>query len=139
MSQENVEIVRAALGAIGPATDTNDWIGDFIHPEIEWHDVPNYPGAGVYAGLAAFRRHLADFEDAWADWGIDVEDIRPAGDRVVARIRYGGVGKQSGAAMTGELKNPATGAIVELQDGRIARVLQFVTHAEALQAVGLAE
>jgi ketosteroid isomerase-like protein len=137
MSQENVETVRAMLQAVGPDTETDDWLDDFCDPEIEWHDVPGYPSTEVHAGRDALRRHAADFEEAWADWGIVVEDIRAAGDRVVARIRYHGVGKQSGAPITGNLENPATGAVFELRAGRILRVLQFVTHGEALEAVGL--
>jgi ketosteroid isomerase-like protein len=139
MSQENVEIVRAMLGAIGPDTVTDNWLDEYCDPEVEWHDVPIYPSAGVYSGLDAFRRHVAEFEEAWADWGIDIEDIRAAEDRVVARIRYRGVGKVSGAPITGGLRNPATGAVFELRAGRIRRVLQFVTHAEALEAVGFSE
>ncbi len=139
MSQENVEAVRAMLEAIGPVTETDDWLDEFCDPEIEWHDVPIYPSAGVHSGRDAIRRHAAEFEDAWADWGIEIEDIRAAGDRVVARIRYHGVGKQSGAPITGGLRNPATGAVFELRAGRILRVVQFVTHAEALEAVGLSE
>ena len=139
MSQENVEVVRRMLGAIGPDTGTDDWLDEFCDPEVEWHDVPIYPSAGVHSGREAIRRHAAEFEDAWADWGIDVEDIRAAEDRVVARIRYRGVGKVSGAPLTGGLQNPATGAVFELRAGRILRVRQFVTHAEALAAVGLSE
>ncbi len=139
MSQENVELVRATLEAIGSDTETDDWLDEFCDPEIEWHDVPGYPTAGVHSGRDAVRRHAAEFEDAWADWGIEIEDIRAAEDRVVARIRYRGVGKQSGAPITGGVKNPATGAVFELRAGRILRVLQFVTHAEALEAAGLSE
>jgi ketosteroid isomerase-like protein len=139
MAQENVDVVRAMLEATGPATDRNDWLDEFFDPEVEWHDVPIYPSAGVYSGRDALRRHAADFEDAWADWGVEIEDIRAAEGRVVARIRYRGVGKRSGAPITGGLKNQATGAVFELRAGRIIRVLQFVTHAEALEAVGLAE
>jgi ketosteroid isomerase-like protein len=139
MSQENVEIVRAMFEAVGPKTDTDDWLDEFCDPEIEWHDVSIYPSAGIHAGRDAVRRHAAEFEDAWSDWGIEIEDIRDAGDRVVLRIRYRGVGKQSGAPITGGVMNPATGAVVELRAGRILRVVQFVTHAEALEAVGLSE
>ena len=111
MSQENVELVRAMLEAIGPDTDTDDWIDEFCDPEIEWHDTPTFPEAGVHRGREAFRRHAAEFEYAWSDWGVEIEDIRPAEGRVVARIRYGGVGKLSGARTTGDLSLPATGAI----------------------------
>jgi ketosteroid isomerase-like protein len=139
VSRANVEIVRAALQAIGPGTNRDDWINEFFDPEVEWHDVPTYPSAGVYIGHEAFSRHAAEFEEAWADWGIEIEDIKPAGERVVARIRYRGVGKLSGASITGGVENPSTGAVFELRGGRIARVVQFVTHAEALGAVGLSE
>jgi hypothetical protein len=89
MSCDNVEIVRAMLGAIGPDTDTDAWLDDFFNPEVEWHDVPIYPTAGVHSGREAVRRHAAE-------------------------------------PLTGGLQNPATGAV-------------FVTHAEALEAVGLSE
>jgi ketosteroid isomerase-like protein len=139
MSQENVEVVRAMLEAMGPETERDDLLEEFFDPEIEWHDTPNFPSAGVYVGRDAFGRHAAEFEDAWADWGIEIEDIRAAGDRVVARIRYRGVGKQSGAPITGGLETPATGAVFELREGRILRVVQFVRYEEALEAVGLSE
>jgi ketosteroid isomerase-like protein len=139
MSQENVEIVRAMLVATGPETDRDEWLEEFFDPEIEWQDTPTYPSAGVHYGHDALRRHAAEYEDAWDDWGIEIEDIRAADDRVVARIRYLGVGKQSGAPITGGLRTPATGAVFELRAGRIRRVQQFVTHAEALEAVGLSE
>jgi hypothetical protein len=139
MSQENVELVRAMLETIGSDTDTDDWLDAFCDPEIEWNDVPGFPTAGVHSGRDAVGRHAAEFEDAWADWGIEIEDIRAAGDRVVARIRYHGVGRQSGAPITGGVQNPATGAVFELRADRILRVLQFATHTEALEAVGLSE
>ena len=139
MPQENVEIVRRFLEAIGPNSDLDALLDELFDPQVEWHDVPTYPSAGVYSGIDAFRRHAEDFEEAWADWGIDIEEIEAAADRVVARIRYHGVGKQSGAPITGGLQNPATGAVFELRAGRILRVLQFVTYAEALEAVGLSE
>jgi ketosteroid isomerase-like protein len=139
MVHDNVAIVRAMLEAIGPETERDDWLAEFFDPEIEWHDVPTYPSAGVYVGREAFGRHAAEFEDAWADWGIEIEDIRAADDRVVARIRYRGVGKHSGAPITGGLETPATGAVFELRGGRILRVVQFVSHDEALEAVGLSE
>ena len=43
--------------------------------------MPTYPSAGVHSGREAIRRHAAEFEDAWADWGVDIEDIRAAEDR----------------------------------------------------------
>jgi ketosteroid isomerase-like protein len=140
MSEDNVAIVRAMLQAAGaPDSDRDEWLDEFFDSEIEWHDLPGFPSGGVHSGRDALRHQAAEFEDAWADWGIEVEDIRAAEDRVVARIRYRGVGNVSGAPITGGLKNPATGAVFDLRAGRILRVRQFVTHAEALEAAGLSE
>jgi ketosteroid isomerase-like protein len=139
MSQEKLETVRRFLEAIGPDSNLDEIIEEFFDPNVEWHDVPGYPSAGVYVGHDAFRRHAVEFEDAWSEWGVEIEEIGAAEDRVVARIRYYGVGKQSGAPLTGGVENPATGAVFEVQAGRILRVRQFVTYAEALEAVGLAK
>ena len=144
MSRENVEVVRATWesansDAFDLDADLDAWLDDFFDPEIEWHDVPTLPEAGVHCGRDAFRRHLVAYMEAWTDSYYEIEDIRAVGDRVVVRGRYSGVGRQSGAQATGGLSLPATGAIYEFRAGRILRVQQFVTHAEALEAVGLSE
>ena len=139
MSQENVEIVRAMIESAGFGYDLDEHLAKFFDPDIEWHDTPTFPNAGVLFGHAALRRHILDYQEAWADYGVDIEDIRAVGDRVVARMRYRGVGRQSGVPVTGGLETPATGAVFDLRAGRIVRVLQFDSHAEALEAVGLSE
>ena len=144
MSQENMEIVRRAWETANSAdfdldADLDAWLDDFFDPGIEWHDVPTLPEAGVHYGREAVRRHIADYQQAWTDSYYEIEDMRTVGDRVVVRGRYGGVGRLSGAQTTGDLSLPATGAVYELRAGRILRVQQFVTHAEALEAAGLSE
>ena len=72
---------------------------------------------------------------------FEIEHIEAVGDRVLVRGRYGGVGRQSGARVTlaGGVTGPATSGVYDLRAGRILRVQQFVTYAEALEAVGLSE
>jgi ketosteroid isomerase-like protein len=137
---ENVDVVRGMVEAFNsPDFDLDDWLDEFFDPEIEWHDVPSLPNAGVHFGRDAYRRHVADYREAWAEMRIDIELLKAVGDRVVARIRYGGVGVQSGADVTGGVAGPATGAVFEFRAGRILRTQQFETPAEALEAVGLSE
>jgi ketosteroid isomerase-like protein len=142
MSNENVEIVRASIEAANSADfDLERWLDDFFDPEIEWHDVPVLPNAGVHCGRAAFRRHVADYLEAWADSRFEIEHMEAAGGCVVVRGRYGGVGRQSGAEVMagGGVEGPASSSVYELRAGRIVRVRQFVEHAEALDAAGLPE
>jgi hypothetical protein len=109
MSQENVEIVRKALEVFNSSDfDLDSWIDDFFDSEIEWHDLLIAPDAGVYSGRDAFRRRVAAYRETWAEPTITMEDATVVGDRVVARGRYGGIGRASGTPMTGDMSLPAT-------------------------------
>ncbi len=137
MSQENVEIVRRMWerGNAEADVDLPAILVEFFDPEIEWHDTSSLPGAAVYRGYEALRRHIEDYRDAWADSGFEIEEIRSVGDRVLTRGRYFGVGQQSGI----RLEDNVVLGIYDLRRGRILRVRQFVDESEALKAVGLRE
>jgi ketosteroid isomerase-like protein len=146
MSQEHVEVVRATWETANSPdfdvdADLDAWLDRFFDPEIEWHDVPTLPEARVHRGRDALRRHILDYMEAWTESYFDIEDIQAVGDAVVVRGRYGGVGRRSGAevAAGAAVSGPASGGVYDLRAGRILRVQQFVTHAEALEAVGLSE
>ena len=135
MPQKNVEVVRRFWGRTNAEAD-DDLPGilvEFFDPEIEWNDAPSLPGAGVYRGHEALRRHIEDYRDAWADSGFEIEEIRSAGDRVLARGRYFGVGRQSGM----RLEDNVVLGIYDLRSGRIFRVQQFVDESDARKALGL--
>ena len=132
MSQENVEIVRGAAEAFN-RRDLDHWI-EFFDPEIEYHDTPGFPGGGVHRGLEAFRRHAESYLSAWSDARVKL-DARPVGQQVAGRIRYTGAGRATGI----EVETPEVGALYDFRAGRIRRVRQFATYAEALEAAGLSE
>jgi ketosteroid isomerase-like protein len=54
---------------------------------------------------------------------------------VVGRIRYTGAGRATGI----EVETPEYGALYDFRAGRIRRVRQFATYADALEAAGLSE
>jgi ketosteroid isomerase-like protein len=137
MSQENVELVRRMSEDrdLHAAADLHAWLVEFFDPEIEWHDAPSLPGAGVYYGREAVRRHVEDYLDAWSDARGEIEEIRSVGDRVIARIRYVGVGRQSGI----ELPDNGLTAVYDFRGGHILRVRQYEHESEALAAMGPAE
>jgi ketosteroid isomerase-like protein len=132
MSQENVEIVREAYAAFN-RRDLDHWI-EFFDPEIEYHDTPDFPGGGMHLGREAFRRHAESYLDAWSDSRVEI-DARAVGEQVVGRIRYTGAGRATGI----QVETPEVGALYDFRAGRIRRVRQFATYAEALEAAGLRE
>jgi ketosteroid isomerase-like protein len=133
MSQENVEIVRRAIAAFNRGDlDSSLQLYD---PDIEYHDVPGLPGGGVHRGLDALRRHAESYREAWDSPAVEIEAIESVGDRVVACLRYVGAGRMTGI----EVETPSFGAVYDFRGDRVLRVLQFPTHAEALEAVELSE
>ena len=132
MSQENVEIVREANAAFN-RRDLDHWI-EFFDPEIEYHDTPEFPDGGMHLGREGFRRHVESYLDAWSDASVEV-DARAVGKQVVGRVRYTGAGMASGI----EVETPEFGALYDFRAGRIRRVRQFTTYADALEAAGLRE
>src|SRR6188472_2814044 len=124
MSQENVEIVRRWMDRFNSDEqfDSPALLVEFFDPEIEWHDSPSLPGAGVYRGHEALRRHFEDYLDAWAGSRFELHEIRLIGDRVLTRGRYVGTGRESGISLEDNLVH----GVYEMREGRVLRVRQFV-------------
>src|SRR6476469_6863346 len=126
MSQQNVEVVRAAFEACN-RNDFDAWI-QYFDPEVEWS-----------ALLGAFRGH-AGLRQAWQSFKVDLklkaryDDIRDLGDSVLALGELTGKGRITGLNLSAEIAQLAT-----FRDGRILRFRDFASHAEALEAIGLSE
>ena len=135
MSQENVELVRAAW----EAWERGDMeaIFAFYDREIVW-DMTHYElpgGSGVYHGHDGVRQFMREWLAPFESYYARPEEIIDAGEAVVVRLRQGGRGKQSGL----EVKMPPYWLVYRLRDGRAVRIEFYRDQAEALKAVGLEE
>ena len=125
MSQQNVEVVRAAFE--GWNRDDFDAHIQYFDPEVHWS-----------ALLEAFRGH-AGIRQAWQSFKAfqlksRYDDIRDLGDSVLALGELTGTGGITGLNLSNEIAQLAT-----FRDGRILSFRDFASHAEALEAVGLSE
>src|SRR5206468_1006403 len=101
-------------------------------PDIEVHD-HDIIDAGEYRGRAGVERWLADWEAAWSDFGMDVEELIDAGSgRVVALVRMRATGRGSAVSVERE-----DAIVYELRDGLIARLDYYNDRSRALAAAGL--
>jgi ketosteroid isomerase-like protein len=131
MSQENVELVRTAFGN----QTLEETAERYWHPEIEYIEDARLPGASSYKGrdavLAVWRSYqeiLGDDEEI----ALAVEDVRDAGDRVVALVRFSGLASGSGIPF-----DHLWGYVIEVRDEQIAYLRAFYKSREALEAAGL--
>jgi ketosteroid isomerase-like protein len=127
MSRENVEVVRRLFDAV----EAEDWeaaLGAF-DAEVEWS-----PTEGTYHGPEGVMNSLAEWVEPWEEHHIEAEEFTEAGARVLAVIHLTGRGAGSGMEIDQRFFQ-----IYEVHGEKIVRMDEFVTRAEALEAVGLSE
>ena len=134
MSHENVEIVREHF------ENTNrrrfDAVMQAYDPGVELvvsEDVAVDPG--VYRGADAVGEWFGSWFRTFApNYRLDVVELFPVNDAVVAAVDHHGVGRLSGVEVTNRVYN-----VYRLREKKIIRVELFRERSEALQAAGLPE
>jgi ketosteroid isomerase-like protein len=131
VSQENVDLVRAALEAF----NRGDWDGFFKDavPSFEL-DLSRATGPvhGVY-GLDQARRVLHEFSDAWESLQIEGDEYIDAGEHVVAPWTLRARGRDG-------IEVPSRVTWVwTVREGGVVRASMYQERHEALEAVGVKE
>jgi ketosteroid isomerase-like protein len=146
MSQENAEKVRAYLAT---------WDGEMLRPESRpfqrissmevtvalyapdyvYEDavLPDHVGES-YRGLDGSLRAAETWIEPFEWLVVDLDQIIDAGERVVSLHRARAKMRHTGI----EFESPLA-YVFTFQDGKVVHERAFVDHAEALEAVGLAE
>jgi ketosteroid isomerase-like protein len=133
MSQENVEVVRRALiaGFVSDPADA-DTLHELLDPECVM--TSNWGADGtVYRGAEGALAARAEMDDIWDSWHEEIERVIDAGEEgVVGLMRFRARGHGSSVPVESPWAMVAT-----VRDGRIIAARVFLTHDEALEAVGL--
>jgi ketosteroid isomerase-like protein len=123
MSQENVELVRRFV--LSEPDDLSD-----AHPDIVWNPVDEEASQGHDAVRAALTRWMGE----WDEYHEVLEELVDLGDRVFGTFYLRGRGRGTGIEIDGRLYSVYT-----VRDGKVARMDEYATRTEALEAVGLRE
>jgi ketosteroid isomerase-like protein len=146
LRHENVEIVRSMLepfdrvdvAAIDWGADAiRETVGRDYSADVELTTLASGLGSGVgalYRGWDGLIRYLREWLDPFSEYHVENLDYIEAGNCVLVPSRQWGVGRGSGAPVEIELT-----ALFELRDGQIARIHQYDTLEEALEAAGMPE
>ena len=132
MSQENVDLVRASFQAWNEGFAA---LAELFAPDIEWRAIEGAPDdVGPMHGLDAVRAYAQDWFDHFDDLRLEPEELIEAGEHVIAVQRLSGRAKASGVET--ELRYSVAYTI---RGGRIVHGREYLTRAEALEAVGVRE
>ena len=97
-----------------------------------WTSRSDSTSDGNYRGLDGLVEYLRAWLEPFSEYYVENLDYIEAGDCVLVPSRQWGVGRGSGTRTEIELTT-----LFELRDGKIARIHQFDTLDEALEAAGL--
>ena len=140
MSQENVEIVRAAIETWNARPGKPDLAGVFahFHPELVYHPRADEPDPSPHVGRDAYERLVYGFIDSFSEVTFEVLELIDAGDHVIAstvlHVVLHGQGSASGAGVSDTYV-----FVYKLRDGLVVEGWEYRTKQEALEAVGLSE
>lgn len=91
-----------------------------------------WPEEQRYVGVDGAQRFLDDWTGAWDEWGIEIEEIYDAGEKVVV------VAHQRGRARTTRMAlNMAFVQVWTIRDGRLTRMDMYSDLSEARKLAGL--
>jgi ketosteroid isomerase-like protein len=130
MSQQNVEIIKAATvrwnaGDMGA-------VRDLFHPNAIVCLPDGWPEPGPFVGGDAILRQFEQNREVWDSDRLTLSNFVDAGDRVVVRLTWSGVGR----GLESQLDFTA---VYTMRKGQVTYQESFWDHAEALEALGLTE
>jgi ketosteroid isomerase-like protein len=134
MSQENVEVVRAANEAF-LSGDVETALAA-LDPEIEWHaTVGGIDEGRVYRGHAEVIQAFMDYFAVWERMEMRADRyIDAGGDEVVVFHHEVAKGRESGVVVETD-----TGTVQTVRNGKIVRVRSYMDRQQALEAAGRRE
>lgn len=104
---------------------------EYLDPQIEWSEPPEFPGGGTYHGRDEVKRYLAQSRAAWAEIRSEPEQFITAGDRIVvfvhARLRANG---------SREWQDTRLADVYTVRNGKAIQMRAFADRQEALRWVG---
>jgi hypothetical protein len=89
-------------------------------------------GEGAYRGHEGVRRWWRDMHEAFPDWQTELCQVRQVGHVTIAQVRLRGHGEQSRVPVDETLWQ-----VVEWRNGKMFRLLNLTTEAEAWAEAGI--
>jgi ketosteroid isomerase-like protein len=138
MSEENVEIVRRLFEVFQEAFKRGDPAAVFDSPlvaaDAEWFPFPGIGLASIYRGREGFREFMITWTEDFKGWSIRLDRVIDGGDLVAVEFHQQAIGAASGARIEWD-----QGFVYEINNGRVTRMWNYLTLADALEAAGLSE
>jgi ketosteroid isomerase-like protein len=133
MSQENVEIIKAAMAAFS----RGDWdvALSYAAPDAKFDTSRDLNETrGIYETHEGAKRALERFYEPWESWRVEIDEFVHVGEDMVVTRQTGYLRGRDGIEVTAR-----TCAVWTFRDGAISEFTHYNSLDEALEAAGLSE
>jgi ketosteroid isomerase-like protein len=130
MSEQNVEIVRAALEAF--RRGDVDTALEHAHPDMISKRTD--PDGAVFHGREGLLALMADWVEGFEEWSYRAEEFIDAGDHVVVRLHQWGKGVGSGVPVDGDYW-----ITYAFEDGKVRSFTIFTDKERAFEEAALSD
>jgi len=127
MSPDNAEIVRSGFDAWNRGDDAA--LPTYFSPNVEIDASDRVLNPAVYSGLEGARRFRGEILETWGGFRVEIEELRPSGDLVIAFVRVSGQGRASGAAV-----DARSAWVARVTHGKVVHLRLYRDRSEALAA-----
>jgi ketosteroid isomerase-like protein len=132
MSEENVGRLQAAVEAFNQRDGAK--FDRLLAPDAEIMPARAALEGTTYRGRDAASQYVAAVEESWEALRWEVDEVREAGDWVLALGHIRGKGRGTGASI-----DTSGGWVAQFRDGLITRFRTCTSREQALEAAGLSE
>ena len=108
-------------------------VARFWHPEVVYHEAPDFPGAGTYRGREAVLARFAEYVDLLGTNRAEVERVVVRGDRVAWTVGF------SGRSSEGVPNSHTWGYVGEITDGLVTEVQAYYEADDAFRVLEAAD
>jgi ketosteroid isomerase-like protein len=129
MPQANADVVRAmyaAFSELAEGADVETYVSTYFDPACEYHPVEEDEPIRGHDELIGWNRRWFDAWDALRAHAAELTEVEGA---VIARVEVEGRGSASGTPVAQSFFH-----VIELRDGRIGRMREYLDEREALAA-----
>ena len=126
----NVELVRTYMRAVND--DAMDIARSLAHPEIEYYEASDLPGAAHASGIDELLSYFYGWRKNWSEWDWreeEIVDLPPDRVLLLATLRLRGL-------RSGIWVERCWAYIFTMRDELILRLAGYNTRDEALAAIG---
>ena len=127
-ARELLRSMYAGFASLSRGGDVGEYVQEFYDPACEYYPLEE---SGAIRGHDELIRWNSRWFEVWDELDVELEEVVPAGDSLMTKVRVEGRAGQSGLEVSQSFFH-----LFELRNGKILRMHEYESRDDALSAAG---